>query len=443
MIKIGEKFLLDSFKISGNEYPVFKEVVTDMDAVTKELIAYSKEITFLSLCNLPEYQQPGKVAFYVLSEGIINGFLKFGNKFQVGLVPESEIGAELLDELRNTTGLIAIIHDQKYIISDISIPLLCMRASISGNLTINRQNFVRNLHLADALFSKNEKIHFIYREYPIAEKSDGTVVTAKKIFSALGGKYAMIPQDILIKMEQAVTKEGVLGRTEIKSWTVDHEFTDLFIEFPDAAKDFVDTYKLKEDVIPGLFLCTSDIGKSSVIVRGTYRIGRHYIITDEVMMKHTSKHLDEDGKVNVEKIVSDISDTIFSNIRKLPETLMELIGQEVLDYKKIDLSTEEGSAANFLALKNIYEKVLNKEFDKILPAKKRAALLECMCDEINTSIPYTFYDVATNFMSIPERIEGICRTTLIDLRKVCAKVPYTLLRKDFRKTKEENGILLL
>ena len=425
----------DNYREAGDTFEEFKRVNREITDITMDKVVYGSNITFLSLCEVPEVQMEGKVIFYILNGEYIRNFLESGRRLVVGRVSKNEIPDELLNELRNTTGLMAIIGDDKYIVSDIAIPTLTIRASVSGNLTINRQNLIRNLHLADAILSKNEKIHIVYREVEVPTE-DGGMITIRKILAGLGSAYQMVPQTIITKTAEKLKSESVLGDMEVRDWSIDHIFTDLHVEFPDAAKDFQAMYKLPEAITPGVFLCTSDVGKSSVIARGVYRLKGSYVITDEVMIKHT-------GDITPESVTEKIDEEIFTNIRKLPEALSELIGRDIIDYSKVDLSSETGAAKNHEAVLDTLESTLKKVLKSVLPVKRQVALLECLVDEIDSSRPYTLYDIATTFMSIPDRVEGIDEVTLTDVRKACAKTPFILIDKKSIKKEEEAEIVLL
>ncbi len=429
------EMILNPTVYRGSDYEEFKKKTEEMAGITKEIVVRGGDITFLSLCDVPEVQEPGKVVFYVLNEAYLSDFMNNGGKLRCGRVAEEEIGAELLDELRNTTQLMIMVKEEKYLVSDIAVPTLTIRASVSGDNTIHRQNLIRNMHLADAILGKNENIHLVYRETQIGEKADGTPIIAKKIFAGLGGTYRLVPQTILSEAADLIADEAVLGKMEVEAWSVDQRFTDLYLDFPEAAEDFAAMYKIDDTIHPGVFLCTSDVGASSVIVRGVYRKGRSYVITDEVAIKHV-------GAITPKDILERVNEDVFANIRKLPEALSELIGRSVLDYTKLNLSTEAGASANFSAVSGVIEKTFKKALKNVLPAKRQKALIECMVDEINSSLPYTLYDIAVDFISVPERIEGLDPVTLNEVRKACAKVPFILGDKKTAEKKEEEIVLL-
>ena len=75
------------------------------------------------------------------------------------------------------------------------------------------------------------------------------------------------------------------------------------------------------------------------------------------------------------------------------------------------------------------EKTLDKTLKSILPKKRQIALLECLSDEIDGSRPYTLYDIATTFMELADRTEGLDEVTLTEIRKALAKTPYILQDK--------------
>ena len=402
--------LKDGFKRSGSEFDDFKGAVDDMVECTKDIVVRGGDIIFLSLCEIPEHQTPGKYTFYVLSSEYITDFLIKGKALRLGTVPEEKIPEELMEECARTTKLIAVINNEKYIVSDRAIPTLSLRASVSGDRTINYQNLIRNMHFADAIINKNENIHVAYRE----------VEGIKKIFACLGSQYSYIPQNILVEAADLIRDKESIGESRVDGWLIDHDFTDLYVSLDGIAKEVMEDYKLPHAITPHIFLCTSDTGSSSIIARSCYASGRGYVILDEVMIRHV-------GKITADDILDKIDKTILPNIRKLPERLAELIGIPVMDYTGVDLTTEAGAAANFKAVSKIIEKTLKSAFKGgVFPQKRTNALLECLVDEINSSVQYTLYDIAMIFMELSGRIEGVDDVTITNVQKACATVPFKI-----------------
>lgn len=418
--------MIDTYSCKGNSIETFKEENAKIAENTKEICARSGDIIFLSLCEIPEFQIEGKVTFYVLSNEYITDVLQKGSRFRVGTLNEDELGEELLDELKSTTGLMAIIDGVKYLVSDLAIPTLTIRAGVGGDETISRQNLFRNLHFADALIHRNAPVHFVYREGVNLEGK-----TVRKILAGFGAAYTYVPQTIMYDAAEEILKDGILGEASVKYWEISHEYTDIEIMFPEMKDTFSKEYGV-DSLIPGVFMCTSDIGKSSVIVRGVLYSGSSYVIIDEVMIKHV-------GNITKDDILEKVREDIFPKIRTYPEILAKLIGEYALDYSKIDLTTEKGCEKNLKGMTELNEKIMRSCFKGIIPLKRMKQLIECMNDEINSSIKYTLYDVALNFLSIPERVEGFDRVTINEIKKAAAKVPAHLEKKT---PKKEDVVLL-
>ncbi len=401
-----------NFFKSGNTLDEFKQVNKDLADITHNVEVLGKDLTFLSLCTIPEYQVPGKVVFYVLSEETLTDFLN-GKKQQVGSVALEDVGEENLEELKKTTGLAAVHRPTgtKYLISDWAVPTLTIRAKVNGESTINRQNLFRNMHFADSIISMNERINFIYRE-------EGGI---RKVFACMGTQFKAVKQTIIADMAEKIMSDKILGKAGVRYWTVDHGFTELNLEFPKLAKEFEDVYGVK-GVIPGVQFMTSDIGRCSIIARGVFYKGTSYVVTDEMQVKHVSS-------VTSEGVLENVNETIFDRIRIFPELLATLIGKDLMNYSRLDLTTAEGQDKNREVVSEFIKKTVRQVFMSDLPVKRQKELIEALCLEINPSIPYTLYDIAMIFMEIPERIKGVDYVTLMNIRKCCAKAPQVIAKK--------------
>lgn len=420
--------LLNTYSESGNSIETFKKENSEIAENTKELCVRSGDVIFLSLCEIPKYQVEGKVSFYVLSDEYITDVLMNGSRFCVGTLDENEIGEELLEELKNTTGLMAVINGVKYLVSDLAIPTLTIRSGVGGDETIARQNLFRNLHFADAMIHRNAPIHFVYREGINLEGKE-----VRKILACFGSAYTYVPQTIMYDAVEEIVKDNILGDAPMRYWTISHEYTDIELEFPEMKEEFSKEYGI--NLMPGIFMCTSDIGKSSIIIRGIFYVGRSYVIIDEILIKHV-------GKISKKDILEKVHDEIFPKIRTYPEVFAKLIGEYAVNYEKIDLTTERGCEKNLKMISELNAKVMRSCFKGVIPLKKIKQLVECMNDEINSSIKYTLYDIALNFLSIPERVEGFDRLTLNEIKKAAAKVP-AFLGKNLHENKKDDEIFLL
>nr|WP_297765627.1 hypothetical protein [uncultured Butyrivibrio sp.] len=424
--------LKDNFALHGSEESDFRAANAFMEGTTKELTVAGYEIKFLSYCPLPSQQREDETPFYVLSSDKVSAFLE-GEKLTIGRIQNKFFGSdEYLEEIKKTSGLCCLIGNKLFEISELALKTFTLRAEVKGDMTIGRSNLIRDLHIADAIFTKNEKIHLVYRE----EEVNG--VTVRKIFAGLGGAYKLIPQTILTKAIDKITDEGTVGKANVTCWDIDHLYSTALVSLPEIGEEIADEYKIPAEIVPGLYISTSDVGLSSIIIRGIYRRGNSYCVTDEVMMKHA-------GMITPEDILEKADETIFKNIRKLPEVLAELMGREVIDYSKTDLTSTAGAEKNYKAVAD----VLKKEVQKVcaeakVSGKKRDQLLEAMCSEINTDIHYTLYDIAVDFIGIPDRIAGLDKDTITRLRKACGQTPFRLSKvKNISAVTEEEEVVLL
>lgn len=397
--------LSDGYVKIGTDKKEFFEETKKMSKITHLLEVEHKNIVFLAYCSAPEMQREEGYAFYYMDENSINSFLD-GNKLKVVYIKKGK-DDELLKECIATSQLIALIGEEKYIVSEYALPTLSIRASVGGDKTINRHNFIRNLHIADAFFSKSNSTRIIYRK-------DGDI---KKIFAFLGSVYTLERQEILNDIINFVEDEGILGEMKVHTWSVDHRFTDIYLEFPQCAEDFKDIYGFEKDIIPGLYLATSDTGSCSMIVKGTYRIKNSVIVFQERAKKHTSS-------LTMEDVIKMVDEDVFTNVRKLPETLVRLM-VPVLDYSKVDVSTEAGQTKNGERVSEVLMKAMEKTVSCI--GKKRIKEIhEQLMAEISLDMKFSFYDLAMFVMTLPERIKGLDRETLSQLQEGCGKAPYVI-----------------
>lgn len=432
-----EKNLLNGYSVSGTDKESMEKELSNIDSVTHVKLRSGKEIVLLSIAKIDKFAEPEKTSVYILSDSYVSGFNERGEALHVANAADYKIGRKLLKEAKKTTGLLAVIDGDIYVVGSSALATFSQRTGVSGETTLTRNGIIRDLHFADGLFINNEKTNIVYREAPT---EDGE--TVRKIFAFLGKRYIPIEQSAFMKILDKIDAENLLGKTELKDYRIGHDFTDIYVDFPEAAKDIRDTYHLTDDIIPGMFLCTSDTGMSSVICRGTYRIGRSYFVLNEVAKKHTASN-------TVEEFVKACDKEIFPDYRKLPEALASLMGEELIDYTKADVSTKTGQEENKARYVAIIKALSNKLFPPaIIPAKVKSALVEAVTAEMNPEVHYSLYDVAITFLGLTDRTEGLLRAQLEVMRKASAKAPYVLLDKKFldsvktEKEEEEDFVLL-
>lgn len=396
--------LLDTYSLTGTEKADFEKAVKEMAEVTKTMTINTEMIQSLSVCNLKEFENEDTQAFYMLGNLQLDKLMS-GGKMQVGRVYKSSFGEDILNEMKNSTNLCFLIDKEKYPVSSLALLTLTARAGVTGESTFNRQNLIRNMHIADTL-QRGGKTTIVYRE------ENGV----KKIFAVMGRAYNYIPQTILLDIITLIDKDKKLGISSPVCWGISHSITSYMETFPEAAEDFERTYGIK-DKTPGIIIETSDIGYCSVTVKSVLKTKGSYVVMDEIKFQHTPK-------TTPERIITAIDKDIFDKIRNLPECLMTLMG--------ISLNYDEAVKITKKAIDGIPRKCLSKERTKELKA--------CIIEEYSPEISYTLYDVADKFIELPGRIHGLDNTTITELRKICGKIPYQL--EKLAKEKEEEIVVI-
>lgn len=418
--------------INGRDFDGFRDQVAEVVRATSVDFVPSDQVVFYHLVTNPEIieriedKKPGvlKEAFpvYALSREVVeeddeaDGF----HRLPIALLKKNHFTEKQIKEIEEEK-LCIKIGSEHFSISEGAYNTLFQRAGLSG-LALIRGDYQRNMLLAHSFFSphrmlgdRSQKVNIVSRKMTT---DDG--YTYRKVFAFLGKYYKYIPQSILPTLAEDFIKEDLLGKGEVKSWSIDQTKTEILIEFPEAADEIQEAYKLPEKMVPGIYLASSDVGESSVRIMGTLRqkMCRYCVITDEVRRKHS-------GDVNPEAIAQKAKNRIFANVRVLPETLGELMGVSLKDYSRLDLSVTVDQDKNKSAVTDLYKKVLEK-IAKSLSKGLQNNLYDELCSEVDPSKRYSYYDIAITFLELPDRIQGISQRTSAfeDFAKDCAKAPF-------------------
>ncbi len=422
---MNEKNLLDTYRLGGRDITSLTEALSEIDASTKRFIARGKDLMLLSLCNREEIDTEGFTTCYILTDSYVKDF-ENGSALHIAKIPNEKIGLQVLEEAKASTGLVVLFENEGYAVSRYALNSLLQRSGIGGKFPVSTNGIVRDIYVAAGLFNYNEHMSVIFRE-----ADNG----AKKIFAFMGGRFTPVKQSSLLDIVSALEKDGTIGSVALSSYEIDHEFTDIYVSFPDAAKEYSDM--VGKNVVPGLVLSTSDIGSCSVTVKGIYTIGNCMVITDEVRKYHTASN-------SAEAIIKAVDEQIYKDLRKLPETLVRLVGIEVAP--TVDLTSAKGQKENLDTVWKVYKDVAEKLFPSaIIGTKTLNKLLNEIRTEVNPEVRYTAYDIAENIMGLCDRLEGLSREAIERMRKACASAPYEVEKYFTAKPpkKEEDVVVLL
>ncbi len=207
---------------------------------------------------------------------------------------------------------------------------------------------------------------------------------AKKIYAVFSDRYKMLEQYPLIRqMIEGFEKE--MGASDLVYYSVNNFMTEVYIEFPEKAKDFQRVYALPSEVVPGILIRISDSGDSSFFINGTTRLNRTviYVPESEYSRKHTEN-------ASIEDIFRFVGNSVFAAYTKMPERFMELLQIPINDPVK-------------------YIRAVGKSIDlrKITGAAAETKLIESLVESVNPSMQYTAYDIATMYIEAGADLEWV------------------------------------
>lgn len=416
---IKEDFLQDDLSIRGNHIGDFRRALAIVDKHTKAVKINTNDFTVLSYTEVPKGED-GYLYFFALPAGKPWKGAE-GDKLPLGRIKKENIlkrgGLELIKEMSNGVKTLIMLHGEIYFLSNLSIDSLGRRANFSGRRLLEN-DLARNINLAQGF-----KTH--------VSQFNGTMVyrkckQIKKAFAVFSEKYTYVPQSILSTIIDNLDAEQTLGDMECKEWEVNHSMSKIFIEFPDKGHSLQQTYGLPDKFIPGLYLATSDTGHSSLTALPTWKVGGS--VSYGVQMNEGGKRR-HSGDVDPEEFAKSIGDNIFKQYTKLPERLGELLAIDItnpnwnLNDSKDRRANKEAVSA---AIKDTFKQL---KMVKKVGKKLEVELYESLCGEIDPSLLYTAYDIATAVMELASRVDGIADSTRRNLQQTISNAPFCTFKK--------------
>ncbi len=173
----------------------------------------------------------------------------------------------------------------------------------------------RNSLMRSFISHEDGFVKILYREF----RKDGYCL--KKVFGFFSNVYGMIPQHQIVEgTVEPISK--AMGGAAVKNFRISHEHTEMWLDFPEKAREFSATYQIKDNIIPMLCIRTSDVGTSSLIIRGGFRMdGKQwyeFLPGSYIFRQHTNR-------VDPAKLVQTASDVIFPEYVKVPERMVDLL----------------------------------------------------------------------------------------------------------------------
>lgn len=422
--KINEATLLDEWTTSGKSYEDFKNTLTELSDCTEFVKVNPVEISVLSLTSVDEE----KARFWELCPCFTGAPQNTPNIRALKLEKVMEKGEHklLLDENLNGVKTLFFSNERVFFPSAKVFSRGLVQFGAGGS-AMTEPNYERDLYIS-SLFKRVKKkgCTFVVRE----------IAGAKKLMAILSANYGALPQSALCEIIDSFDRKD-FGEVKTYAWTIDNWVSNIYVEFPEKAEEIREMYKLKDDFVPGLWLQTSDTGDASIKIFPTWRKGRAISYVDKASVKYVHNR-----KIELSDVIEEIKKKAFAEYTRLPEALCDLMGKTLTD-ETWDLSKPKFIKKN----SNLMAKVIKKTFVTLNVASaigkdNKKSLIEQMCAEFSGEIPYTAYDVASAFLSLPERLEGISKFALIKLESLVANAPYIKYVADKEDAVEEEIILV-
>jgi len=357
--------LSDDYERSGTNLDDLCTALTEMDAMTTIEYVNTLDVELLSLIA-GQAQTSGRIPFRVFHP-------YDGEKPSVAIAMKAParkaLLAPLVKELAENR-LMLRVGNQLYYTSSILMSTMSCRAGLGG-ANIYLPSTIRDSYIAE-LFGRDDK------DIRMVVRSAGKI---RKVFAMHSDKYTQVPQITLFNIISEI-KHG-LGKPVCRGWSINHNRSVVYLDFPEKAKDFSKIYGTPPNIIPGLRLVTSDVGDSSVCAVGTWRIGSVVLGSDIYTRQHR-------GKVAPAKILEGINHTIFARYERIPKALSGLL--------LISLSDP------IAVIESVLRQI--KMADKV--GKRCAKSIEqLLCGQIQPDLSYTAYDVAKSIMTLPATLKGL------------------------------------
>lgn len=417
--------LKDDYEVYGRTKEGLIAEITDMESKTSYITVDANSVILASHKEMVRGKEEDVDTFYTISKetmkmGIAEETGQFGPFYVISRVPHSsKINEELLRESIHETGTILVAPVDgtatAMYMSPSGLSALAEKAGVGG-IRVNDPSKYRDVYIMEGILQKANPIKLVVRTV----NEDGR--TDRKVFGVLTEKYKPVSLQLIPDTIDAFEADGTMGCSELRYWRNNQTYTEVLIEFPEAAEEMAETYGLTEALVPGIRISTSDTGDSAVRIQGTYRRSgsRTYVVQKEVKKNHM-------GKVDKDTILADTKKEIYAEISELPERLAGLMANTI---GTPDISTAEGVEAN----KQLVQKVIRKaartlHIGKAIGQKRGKELTDQLSCEVNGSLIYTEYDIAMTFIGLGDRVANLPENARKQLEKACANAPYINYQK--------------
>ena len=396
------KRLLNGFVQSGSDYLSFAAATKDF---AKEVILKN---TDLSEKGDGVYQPVGfDPETKKLRITAVNGIS--GTLTLKGIEDDGDLKA-VMDEIITSGTPILRIDGETYFLAEDSLFTLKTKVGLEQDAIEDENCYLeRNAFIQKRLMTSKKALKFVVRE-------EGDL---KKAFAFHTQQYLPMGDEYILETLEAV--QTSIGPMEVGRWEISQNLTEIFVTFPEKAKEIADTYHLT-DYIPGLKFDNSQTGYHCFSAQMVWmRPDGRWIGAKEVAANHRG------AKVRLEPFFTKIKDEVFKDYTRLPEVLCNLMDVVV------------AKAGDRVAASKYIVKLLNAvKAKKVIGVGHFGELREAILAELDFSEDVTAYDIVTRIFDAPERIGGLVESQVVPFANMCGEVPYKAEKIGGSKVVEES-----
>lgn len=448
------RFLLDDYEISGEQEDDFEAAVKDIDTHTYYTKVCLRSLSLLSIMKEEKQDQeqfPGILRAWRLDPGNdwqdgktaqIPGY-SFPTQrllpLQTGELPaDSELMKETMEQ--NPTMVInreSASGDAVYYVSSLAANTMAQRLGIASDI-MREHSLARDIFMAQ-LLDREEEVTLVIKQYR----------QVGKIFAMMSSSYRPIPlHEICVVYKDLMGHDmesrpdggivyGGLGPMRCEGWDITHKRARISFSFEEYGEKLQGLYGFTRPMVPCVEIQTSDIGESSFVVRGYWKLKENSaVIYDTSYAKeHRGKSL-MDG--NLDKVEEEIRQCVLGQYLRLPGRLMELKEIDItptgLDLSKCHNGTIKNHKAVLAAYKQVFKQL---GMVKVLSKKRMDSVLRAIdWHHIDDHAHYTAYDLVMDIFSLSETLrpymekEGMNQETVRKFRECISGAAYVELERE-------------
>ena len=417
---MAEFFMLDDSFKAGTDFEGLNEVLETVTAATAyekvkmdhlAVLLFKKKATGDSDDRLMTYYlEPNNGSF----EEDENGNLSIGLSYVSKSAIINGVGEEMYKEMMHHGFCL-----QNTSTGELYFPSEGLELSIDARIGAHSARYT----IAD---EKKSIGHFLDMVAGFSKKVDVTLVTrtesnVKKLMSVMTSKYAVIRLTYLMKIIGMIKKLDEV-RCLDWMWTQRHTFVTMELPNKDIARFYTENgvqKNITSDMQPVIAISTGDCGDNALNVKAGFRKrgSRGMIIIGDFNKKHM-------GEINEDQMLKDIDEKMLSEYYKLPDRLLELYSIEI-----------SGNGSSFTnPVEDVYRNCLDLlGAKKLIGIKRTSKLLDNLKIQVNYAEKYNAYDVAMEFMTLTDRLEGLDKYYIEELQK---RIYQMIMKKDFWKVED-------